>query len=356
MDFLSLYDLEINARGRPDAATADYFAGGANDEITLRANRQAFDDLAIRFRILVDVAKRDPSTVLLGRPSPLPILLAPVGFQGLAHPEGELATARAAATFGIPMVLSTFSTTPLEEVRAAAPGRRWFQLYVHKERPLTQSIVERAERAGFECIVLTVDVPVLGRRERDLRNNFVLPPHLRLGNFEQRETADFCDFKTESGLASFHRGLREPGFTWKDLEWLATITTLPLLLKGVVRADDARKALDHGVGGIIVSNHGGRQLDTAIPSLRALPDISEAVGDRTDVLMDGGVRRGTDIIKAIALGAKAVLIGRPIVWGLAVGGQAGVERALELLRDELDTAMALAGTPTLASMTRDLIS
>jgi 4-hydroxymandelate oxidase len=358
MSFLNLHEVEACAREILPAETYDYFAGGAGDEVTLGANRRAFDAFSLRYRVLVDVSRRDLSTTLLGARVDAPIVVAPMAFQRLAHPDGELATTRAAAEVGMVMTASTFATASLEEIRAAAPGPLWFQLYVNQDRGLTGELVERAAAAGYQALVLTVDVPEIGRRERDERNGFRVPPELRAANFAGARSAELtaAGAGEGSGLAAFIRTMRDPAFTWKDLEWLRGRSDLPLLLKGVVRADDARRAVDLGAAGIVVSNHGGRQLDTAIPSLLALPEIVAAVGDRALVMMDGGVRRGTDVVKALALGARAVMVGRPVLWGLAVDGEAGARRVLELLRAELDLAMALAGAPTLADITPDLLA
>jgi 4-hydroxymandelate oxidase len=357
MTFLNLHEVEALARAALPAQTYDYFAGGANDEVTLLANRRAFEALALRYRVLVDVSRRDCFTTLLGARVEAPIVVAPMAFQRLAHPDGELATARAAAGLGMVMTASTFATCSLEEIRAAGSGPApWFQLYVNSERELTAELVRRAAAAGYAALVLTVDVPEIGRRERDERNGFRLPPELRVVNFPSARSGPLQRPGEESGLANFVRTMRDPAFTWKDLEWLRGLSSLPLLLKGVVRADDARRAVDAGAAGIVVSNHGGRQLDTAIPSLEALPAVVDAVGDQALVLLDGGIRRGTDVVKALALGARAVMVGRPVLWGLAVDGEAGVRRVLELLRNELDLAMGLAGAASLADLSRDLLA
>ncbi len=355
MSVVNLDDVEAAARERLPAAAADYIAGGAEDEVTLRANRQAFEALVLRPRVLVDVSTRSLETAVLGQAMPMPVLIAPTGFQRLAHPDGELATARAAGAEGVCLVLSTFSTASLEEV-AAAGGPRWFQLYVHRDRGLTADLVRRAEAAGYSALVLTVDLPVLGRRERDLRNGFSLPTDLRLGNFALATSAALHGVEQGSALAAFHEGLRDPAFTWEDVDWLRSVSRLPLILKGVLRADDARRGVDHGAAGIIVSNHGGRQLDGAASGIGALPEVVEAVGGEVEVLVDGGVRRGVDVVRALAVGARAVLIGRPVLWGLAWDGEAGVRRVLRMLRDELDTAMALVGAPTVRAITRDLLA
>ncbi len=355
-DFLNLLELEGVARARLEPNAADYFSGGAGDEITLHENRRLLEALRIHYRVLVDVSAVDPSVTLLGRRLPLPILITPMAFHRLAHPDGELATARAAATLGIPFVLSTFSTVSMEEVRRAGAAPLWFQLYVHKDRELTRDLVQRAEAAGYEALMLTVDVPVLGRRERDLRNAFQLPPELRLANLGRDGLAALPAVQDDSALAAYFAGLHDAALTWRDLEWLRSISRLPLLLKGIVRADDAKRAVDHGASGIVVSNHGGRQLDTAVASIGALPRVAEAVGDRTTLLVDGGIRRGTDVLKALALGAHAVLLGRPVLWGLALGGEAGVRRVLEMLRDEFLQAMQLSGAPTIPAITGDLLT
>jgi 4-hydroxymandelate oxidase len=352
---VNLQDVERLALARLPRDVADYFAGGAEDEVSLRANRTAFEEIALRPRYLVDVSRIDPRTTVLGTEIACPVIIAPTGFQQLAHPDGERAMARAAAAAGTIMTLSTFSTVSLEAVQEAAPGPKWFQLYVHKDRGLTRNLVERAAAAGYRALVLTVDVPLIGRRERDLRNGFALPTTMRVANFDLTESEASHSPGVESGFANFVRGLREPSFSWQDVDWLATLSPLPIVLKGVLRGDDARRSLDHGVKGIIVSNHGGRQLDGAIAGIRALPEVVAAVAGQAEVLVDGGVRRGTDVLKALALGAKAVLIGRPVVWGLSWDGASGIETVLKLLYDEFESVMGLAGAPTVADITRDLV-
>ena len=358
MSFLNLHEVETLARATLPAATFEYFAGGACDEVTLSANRRAFDEIALRYRVLVDVGSRELATTLLDTPVAAPIIVAPMAFQRLAHPEGELGTARAAAALGLLMTASTFSTCSLEEIAAIPGAPRWFQLYVHQDRGITAELVQRAAAAGYRALVLTVDVPEIGRRERDERNTFRLSADLRVANFVPRMSEAIQGDAPGSGsqLARFIEGMRDPTFSWKDLEWLRSLSTLPLVLKGLVRADDARRAVEHGAAAIVVSNHGGRQLDTAIAGIRALPEVADAVGDRALVMVDGGIRRGTDVLKALALGARAVMVGRPVLWGLATGGEAGARRVLELLRNELDLAMALCGTPKLSDLSRDLLA
>ena len=352
--FLNLAEIELSARERLAPLAYEYYVGGANDEVTVRENRAAFERLALRYRVLVDVSRRSTSTTVLGTPIAFPVLVAPTAFQRLACDDGEMATARAAAASGTVMVLSTASTCTIEDVGAIG-GHLWFQLYVYADRGLTKGLVERAEEAGMRAIVLTVDAPILGRRERDLRNRFHLPDGVRLANVPSSGSVPMPTGHGESGLANHFASGIDAGLTWKDVEWLRSITRLPVLIKGIVRGDDAARAVEHGAAGIIVSNHGGRQLDTAIASVRALPEVADAVAGRAEVLLDGGVRRGTDVIKALALGARAVLVGRPVVWGLAAGGEGGARRVLELLRAEVDLAMALCGCPTVGDISRDLV-
>jgi 4-hydroxymandelate oxidase len=331
----------------------DYYAGGAEDETTVRANRAAFGEYMLRPRVLVDVSRVDTRVRLLGDVHETPILLAPTAFQRLAHPDGELATARAAARRGTVLVASTLSTCTIEEIAAASAGTApWFQLYVFRDRAITEELVRRAETAGCRALCLTASVPVQGNRERDAHNRFRLPDGVEMANFRGLRQATFPS-AAGSGLLAFISAEFDPAFTWRDLAWLRAITSLPVLVKGIMSAADARLALEHGAAGVIVSNHGGRQLDGALPTLRALPDVAAAVADRIPVLVDGGIRRGTDIVKALLLGARAVLIGRPYLWGLAVNGQAGVEHVLALLQDELRRTLSLLGAPALDRLEGD---
>jgi 4-hydroxymandelate oxidase len=337
IEAINLLELEMKARELLPQTAYGYNAGGANDEITLRENRMTYERITLLPRMLVDVSERHMGTTALGEPVSMPILIAPTAFQGLAHPKGEIATVKAAGAAKTLMTLSTLSTFSIEEVMAVATGPVWFQLYVFKDRAISASLVKRAEVAGCKAIVFTVDLPLLGRRERDVRNQFKLPD----------------DFSVKNLLPA---GLQfDPALTWKDIEWLAGITTLPVLVKGILRSDDALLAVKHGASGVIVSNHGARQLDTTPASISVLPEIADAVGGKVEVYVDGGIRRGTDVLKAIACGAHAVFIGRPVLWGLACGAEAGVSYVVEMLRQEFDLAMALSGCPTLSSITRDLI-
>ncbi|HEX8904772.1 MAG TPA: alpha-hydroxy acid oxidase [Longimicrobiaceae bacterium] len=347
--------LEPAARGVLSEAAYNYYAGGAEDETTLRANRAAFGRFYLRPRVLVDVGQVDTTTELLGERLSMPILLAPTAFQRLAHPEGEQASARAARAAGTLMVASTLSTTSVEDTAAAAPGPLWFQLYVFRQREITRALVERAEAAGCTAICLTVTVPVQGNRERDTRTGFRLPPELEMANFTGLRQAVFPD-AGGSGLEAFIGREFDPTLTWGAVAWLRSITRLPIVLKGIMTPEDAALAVEHGADAVIVSNHGGRQLDGAEPTLLALPRVAEAVSGRIPVLMDGGVRRGTDVVKALALGARAVLVGRPALWGLAVDGQRGVERVLEMLHGELRRTLALLGRPSVGALDANAIT
>jgi 4-hydroxymandelate oxidase len=356
MEPVNVLDFEAAARERLSTMAYGYYASGADDEVTLRENRMAFERLRLRPHVLVDVSRRDLETEVLGQRLSMPILVAPTAFHKLACPEGEAATARGAARAGTVMILSTLSTTALEEVVPAAAGRLWFQLYVYRDRGATRGLVERAEAAGCKALVLTVDVPVLGRRERDVRNRFRLPEGIVAQNLLPAGYEQIVEVPRESGLAAYASTLLDPSLSWKDVEWLCATTRLPVVVKGILRPDDALRAVEHGAAGIGVSNHGGRQLDTTPPPIEALPAIAEAVAGRCTLLLDGGVRRGTDVVKALALGAQAVLVGRPVLWGLAAAGEDGVARVLEILRDELDRDLALCGCPTIRDVTRDLVA
>jgi 4-hydroxymandelate oxidase len=354
---LNVADFEAAARELLPPMVFEYYVGGSYDERTLRDNREAWSRLRLVYRVLRDVTSRTLATTVLGQPVSMPILVAPTAFHGMAHAEGEVATARGAAAAGTIMMLSTLSNQPIEAV-CATGATVWFQLYVYRDRKATEGVVRRAEAAGCRALVLTVDAPVLGRRERDIRNRFRLPPGLAVANMLPEGYGDLPPAAADSGLAAYFATLLDPALTWRDVAWLRSITHLPVLVKGVVRPDDALRAAEAGAAGIVVSNHGGRQLDTSPATIDVLPEIADALsahGHRIELLMDGGVRRGTDVLKALALGARAVLVGRPILWGLGANGEAGAALALRMLRDELDLAMALAGAPTVADITRDLV-
>ncbi|NMG10926.1 alpha-hydroxy acid oxidase [Brasilonema sp. UFV-L1] len=357
---LNLFEYEQLAPKYLSQMALDYYASGAWDEVTLQDNRAAFARFKLRPRVLVDVSQRNLATAVLNQPLQIPMLIAPMAFQCLANPLGEVATAAAAASAGVGMVLSTLSTKTIEEVSAVrhdtnlyAP--QWFQLYIHKDRGLTRALVERAYATGYKALCITVDAPILGRRERDKRNEFTLPPGMELANFINLSGLNIPHEEGESGLFTYVAQQLNPAVTWDDLEWFQSLCPLPLVLKGILRGDDAARAVECGAKAIVVSNHGGRQLDGAIASVDALAEVVDAVGDRAEVLLDGGIRRGTDILKALALGAKAVLVGRPVLWGLAVAGQAGVAHVIDILRDELDVAMALSGCSSLEHLDSSLL-
>ena len=350
---LNVDDYERAARERLEVSIYDYIAGGAWDEVTLRENRTAYDRWRFRPRFMVGVEKRDLNVKILGDTLSFPIGVAPSAFHQLMHPEGELATVRAAGTAGTVMCLSIMATRSLEEVAAAASGPLWLQMYIFKDRGLTLDIVNRAQTGGYRALVLTVDTPVLGRRERDPRNKFELPPEIEMRNITM---APATPGEYESPMVRFVKQQIDPSLTWRDVEWFVKTVQMPVFVKGVLHPEDARLAAQAGARGIIVSNHGGRQLDGAIATLDALPEIVSAVSDTDlDVIVDGGIRRGTDVIKAMALGAKMVLVGRPVLWGLAVDGEAGACAVLELLRREFDTALALVGCPRAADLNRDFV-
>jgi isopentenyl diphosphate isomerase/L-lactate dehydrogenase-like FMN-dependent dehydrogenase len=336
---LNLADYERLARELLDRATWDYFAGGSGDEVTLRANSAAFERLRLRPRVVADEDPVTTGTSVLGAPIELPVLIAPTAYHGLVHPDAECATALGAGEAGTIMVVSTNSNRTLEDVAAVATRPLWLQLYLTRDHAADEEIVRRAENAGFAALVLTVDRPVYGARERDVRNAFRLPDHLRAANF--------------GGT----RDLRATSWTsWAALDWLVETTKLPVGVKGILTGEDALIAVEHGVATVIVSNHGGRQLDGALAGIEALPAVASAVDGRCEVLCDGGVRRGVDVLKALALGARAVLVGRPIVWGLAVDGAAGVTAVLRMLRAELERDLTLCGRRQVSDLDRSLVT
>lgn len=344
-----LADFEPLARAAIEPAAFDYIAGGASDEVTLADNDAAWLRRVLRPRVLVDVSAVDTSTTLLGARSAMPVAIAPMSIHAVAHHEAELATARAAAAVGVPFTLSTMSSKAIEDLADVAPGgTRWFQLYVQRDPDRTRSLVERAAAAGYAAIVLTVDLPVLGYRDRDRGSGFEMTS---LGNFVDRLPTHRPVGPSVDGHAA--AGSKPRTLTWADLATIRSWSPLPIVLKGILTAEDARLASEHGVDGIVVSNHGARQLDRVQASIDALPDVVAEVDGRLEIWVDGGVRRGLDIAIALALGARGVLIGRPILWALAAAGQAGVEHALRILREEFEVTLALLGTPTPADVTRD---
>ncbi|MEX0663614.1 MAG: alpha-hydroxy acid oxidase [Acidimicrobiia bacterium] len=369
----NIEDLRRAARRRLPRPVFDYVEGGAEDEITLHRNTEAFDDLVLTPRVLRDVDAVDLSTTILGEPSPLPLALAPTGFTRMTHHEGELAVARSAQRAGIPYTLSTMGTRSIERVAAESSGSLWFQLYVWRDRGLAKELIERAKAAGYRALVLTVDVPVPGARERDLRNGLTIPPSLGVRtffegarhphwwwNFLMRDAVSFecvSDRAADpSGVMALLAEQFDPSVTWNDLDWIHDAWDGPFVLKGIVDADDARRAADAGVTGVVVSNHGGRQLDRGPAAIAALPAVVEAVGDRLDVLFDSGIRRGRDILTALALGARACLVGRAYLYGLGVAGERGVDRAIELLTGELRRSMQLVGARTVSELEPSMVA
>ena len=350
-ELINIYDYAEAARSHLSKMMYDFVAGGALDELTLRENHEAYDRIKLQYRVLRGVGELDLSTTILGHKISLPILLAPTGSQKLVHPDGEIAVRGAADRVQTIMMLATTATTAMADVFAAGSFPMWFQLFWLKDFDFTMDIVARAEAIGFGAIVLTVDSPVFGVREQDLRNRFELPENLLYENLP----ADQAEQIASSNVAEFMNRYWKPSISWQDVEKLSAHTKLPVLLKGICHPADARLAIEHGVSGLIVSNHGGRQLDSAPATIDVLPRIVAAVEDRIPILVDGGIRRGSDVLKAIALGAKAVAIGRPMLWGLAVKGQSGVEDVLQILRRELETAMALCGCTTIADISSELI-
>lgn len=351
---INVHEYHQAARASLPRMAYDYYASGAWDERAVADNEAAFARLRLYHRVLRDIGQRSLATEILGQQVSMPIFVAPTAFHGLAHDEGELATARAASSRGTIFTLSTLATRSIEEVTEAVEGTVWFQLYVYKDRGATRALVERAVDAGCRAIVLTVDAQVWAQRERDVRNRFHLPPGLKVRNLHGKE-AEIPPAAAGSGLGAYVESLFDPSLSWPDLEWLCQLSSVPVVVKGIVHPDDARQAAEHGARAVVVSNHGGRQLDLSPATLDALPAVVDAVGDRLEVLMDGGVRRGSDVLQALALGARAVAVGRPALWGLAVDGQAGVEHVLDILRDELDRALALCGCTGVDEVDRALL-
>lgn len=339
--------LEARAREVLRPEVYDYYAGGADDETTVAANRSAWSGISLRPRVLVDVSRVDLAVDLLGLRLPSPVALAPTAFHRLAHPEGERATARGAG--GRLMVASSLSTVPIDDIVSAASGPVWLQLYVFRDRGLSEALVRRAEAAGCTGLCLTVDVPVAGNRRRDVHNHFVLPDDVEMANFVGHFQATMPE-ADGSGLAQYITGQFDPSLDWGVVKWLRSVTTLPVIVKGIQHPDDGRRAVDAGVDALVVSNHGGRQLDGAQATARILPDVVAAVEGRLPVLVDGGLRQGTDVARALALGARAVLVGRPYLWGLAVGGAEGVARVLDELDRGFARTLSLLGVPSASAL------
>ncbi len=353
-DVVAVADYEPLARERMSPAAWAYFSGGVGDELTLQANPAAYARRLLRPRVLADLRGGHTRVTLFGRTYEHPIFLAPVAYQKMAHPEGERAAMVGAAAMKAGMIVSTQSTVLLEDLAREAQTPLWFQLYVQRDRGLTQSLVARAEAAGFEAVVVTVDAPVLGPRNREQRSGFRLMPGVEAVNLRGQPAA--ATRHLAAGASVFSSGLLDVAPTWADIAWLRSITRLPVLVKGIMSADDAARAVQEGVAGIVVSNHGGRTLDTLPATLDVLPAISAQVAGRVPILLDGGIRRGTDILKALALGADAVMVGRPYLYGLAAAGAIGVAHVINILRTELEFAMALTGRATIADIDAGVIS
>jgi len=351
-----LDDFAPLAAARLPADIWDYLRGGSGAESTLAANRAAFDRLALRPRCLVDVSHPDPGTALLGSRLAAPVGVAPMAYHRLFHPDGEVAVARAAGAAGVLFVVSIFASRLLEDIAAAATGPLWLQLYWLRRREALLDLIARAQAAGFTAVVLTVDTPQVGRRLRDLRRGFAVPPEVSAVNLDPAATAGV--YQHRAGVSAIEQNSRDQfdaSLSWADLTWLREHSPLPVVVKGVLTGEDAARLADLGVAGVVVSNHGGRQLDGAVASLDALPEVVAAVAGRAPVLLDGGVRTGVDVLKALAAGAAGVLVGRPVLWGLAADGEAGARRVLEMLTGELTDAMVLSGRPRLSDVDGDLL-
>jgi L-lactate dehydrogenase (cytochrome) len=375
MVIANIEDLRQLARRRLPRALFDFVDGGAQDEVTLRANQSDFQKLALRPRVLTDVARRDQSVTVLGQKLEQPLILAPTGGPGMLWPNGAVAAAQAADQAGVGFCLSTMSTSTIEDVSQAVGRPIWFQLYVMRDRGLAKSMIERAKAAGCAALVLTVDLALQGQRDRDVHNGLTIPLKMRpstlvdfvlhpgwVWRFFTGPKVTLANFvgsghgKDMFTIAEFVNSQFDQSVTWRDIEWAKSLWGGPLALKGILNPEDASLAADHGVDAIIVSNHGGRQLDGVRSAISALPDVVEAVDDRIEVILDGGVRRGTDVMKALALGAKACMIGRPFLYGLASMGSAGVSRALAILRDELDVGLALVGRASVRDLDRSVLA
>lgn len=370
-------DLRLLAKRRLPGGVFDYFDGAAEDEVTKVENSSAFSKVELRPRVLVDVSSIDTSTTIMGQPVPFPIALSPTGFTRIAHPDGELAVARVAGSVNLPYTLSTLGTRSIEEVAKVATGPLWYQLYVWKDRGLSRELVERARDNGYKAIMLTVDTPVFGRRERDVRRGFTLPPKIGLETFvdgilHPKWTWDFVrsepitfsavagrksvDGSTAVTLSDYVNSQFDPTLSWKDLDWIREVSGLPLMLKGIQSVEDAKLAVELGVDAIALSNHGGRQYDGAPAPVALLPRVVDAVGDSIEVLVDGGVRRGSDVVKACALGARAVMFGRPYLYGLGAGGEMGVRWAIDHITSGVTRTMGLIGETSITKLSPGVVT
>lgn len=352
-DIHDIKGFEHHAQNRLPKNIATFFSGGAGDEITLEENVSAFDRLKLVPRVLKNVEKRSLSTTVLNQNINFPLLIAPMAFQQLAHPEGEMAMAKAAHEHNIMIVLSTLSTFSFREIKVNSNVSSWFQLYVYKDREITKNLVQLAEESGYKGIVLTVDAPLYGKRVKELYNPLTLPSGLEVKNL-QDAGLDLKGISTAK-LTSYLASLLDPSISWNDITWLRSVTSLPIILKGVMNPKDIKIAIEHNIDAIIISNHGGRQLDTSLSSIDTLKFIRDSVEGKIEIILDGGIRKGIDILKALALGAKAVMVGRPILWGLAAGGEEGVKRVLTILKSELDLAMALCGYTSINQINEEIL-
>jgi isopentenyl diphosphate isomerase/L-lactate dehydrogenase-like FMN-dependent dehydrogenase len=348
---VNLFEYEALAREKIQPDDFDFIQGAATDEITVRRTRAVLDSIMMRPRMMVDVSQRDLSTTVLGQRISFPVMLDPAGNHSVAHPDAELATARAAGQAGTIMVLSAQASRTLEDVAQAATGPIWFQQYFFKDKGLTLEMTRRAEEAGYSAICVTLDAKIKPKRERNIRNNYVGNPSPNYVDLELEKSNWAFGLDAPAGA----NDIRDVATTWPDLDWLASNTRLPVVTKGIMTAEDGKLSADHGARGVIVSNHGGRYLDTTLATIEVLPGVVDAVNGAAEVYMDGGIRRGSDIFKALALGARSVLIGRPMFWGLAVNGEAGLQSVLNILRDELDATMGMCGCTTVESIDRDTL-
>lgn len=351
---VTIDDWEPLAKEALSQMVFEYVSGGAGDEITLRENRNGFDRIRLRPKMLVDVSTIDTSTTLFGYQMPIPVLLAPVAYQKMIHPDGELESLRGANAAGVTFVASTAASTAVEDIASVATVPPWFQLYASDDRVFTKALVDRARESGCTALCFTVDAPVRGQRDRDTRNSFCLPPGLTRPNFRDLTLAAATGNPRAEGRSIYSPNLC-PRLTWSYFDWLRSVAKMPVLLKGILTAEDAKRGVDAGADGFVVSNHGGRVVDSVVSAIEALPEIVEAVEGKVPVLMDGGIRRGVDIVKAIALGASAVMIGRPYLYALAANGAEGVRQCLEMLHREIEMAMAACGRPDIASIDRALV-
>ena len=354
---INLYEYERLAKDLMSQPEWDFVEGGATDEITINRTREAFDSIMLRPRMLVDVDQRNLTTTVLGEKIDFPVMLCPAGHHGRAHSEGEIATVRAANEMNVGMILSSGSSVVMEDVASASSRPIWFQQYFYRDQAMTELMAHRAEDSGYSALCVTLDASVQSKRERNIRNRYAsraTPNYDGMGSEEDFSARTTYRPSSDDAPANV-TGLVSPKVTWKEFDWLASKTDLPLIAKGVMTAEDAKLAVDHGVKAIIVSNHGGRSLDSTFATIEVLPEVAEIVDGKAEIYIDGGIRRGADIVKAIALGADAVLIGRPIFWGLAAGGTDGLKHLLGILRDELDSTMGLCGKPDIQSIDRTVV-